>query len=192
MAPEKTVKRITDARTMRALTHPLRLRLLGVLRTDGAATASTLAGRVGEAVSLVSYHLHQLGEHGFIEEAPELAKDGRERWWKASHSHTSWSAVEFLDSPERRASETMLRREVIRAYFERIQAFMNEESEWSTEWIAASDMSDFFLKLTPEDTAQMRDEVHEVIERWAARKSDAEDAEQVTLIMNLFPRPRAE
>jgi hypothetical protein len=31
---------------------------------------------------VTSYHLRQLADHGFIEDAPDLAK-GRERWWRA-------------------------------------------------------------------------------------------------------------
>ena len=41
-------------------------RALCVART---ATASQLADQVDEAVSLVSYHLRKLAEHGLIEEA---------------------------------------------------------------------------------------------------------------------------
>jgi hypothetical protein len=45
---------LTDPRQMRALAHPLRLRLLGLLRMDGPATASTLAEEVGESPARVS------------------------------------------------------------------------------------------------------------------------------------------
>ena len=54
---------------------------------------------------MASYHLRQLASHGFIEEAPELAEDGKQRWWRASHERTSWSTVEFLDTPERVAQQ---------------------------------------------------------------------------------------
>ncbi|MEV4899315.1 hypothetical protein AB0K48_59350, partial [Nonomuraea sp. NPDC055795] len=37
-----------DAAALKALTHPLRIRLLGLLRQDGPATASELAIRTGE------------------------------------------------------------------------------------------------------------------------------------------------
>ena len=35
-----------DSRQMRAMAHPLRLRLLGRLRTDGPATATALAEKL--------------------------------------------------------------------------------------------------------------------------------------------------
>jgi hypothetical protein len=39
---------VTDAAALRALAHPLRLRLLGLLRAFGPSTASRLAQRCGE------------------------------------------------------------------------------------------------------------------------------------------------
>ena len=65
--------RITEPREMRALAHPLRLRLIGLLRVEGPATATALADTVGESPALVSYHLRQLDAYNFVEEAPELA-----------------------------------------------------------------------------------------------------------------------
>ncbi|MGW1769551.1 ArsR/SmtB family transcription factor, partial [Streptomyces sp. NPDC002073] len=79
--------RTLDARTLRGLAHPLRIRLLGALRHDGPATASRLAERLGESSGATSYHLRQLASYGFVEDAPEHGK-GRERWWRAAHDGT--------------------------------------------------------------------------------------------------------
>jgi DNA-binding transcriptional ArsR family regulator len=68
-----------DVTAARALAHPLRLRLLDLLRFDGPATATMLAARVEESSGSTSYHLRQLARHGFIEEVVKGA--GRERWW---------------------------------------------------------------------------------------------------------------
>jgi DNA-binding transcriptional ArsR family regulator len=64
---------------VRALAHPLRLRMLDLLRFDGPATATMLAARVGESSGSTSYHLRQLARYGFIEEV--VKRGGRERWW---------------------------------------------------------------------------------------------------------------
>ena len=42
-----------------------------------------------------------LAKHGFVVPAPELERDGRERWWRAAHDMTSWRSEDFLDDPER-------------------------------------------------------------------------------------------
>ncbi len=51
---------------LKALTHPTRLRMLGLLRIDGPATATTLAQRLGLNTGATSYHLRQLAQHGFV------------------------------------------------------------------------------------------------------------------------------
>jgi DNA-binding transcriptional ArsR family regulator len=72
---------LRDPREIRALAHPLRLRLLDALRFEGPETATGLARRLGESSGSTSYHLRQLARHGFVEEQPGLAR-GRERWWR--------------------------------------------------------------------------------------------------------------
>ena len=66
-----------DARTLRGLAHPLRLRLLNTLREFGPATASGLADRLGESSGATSYHLRQLATYGFVEDAPDARQGPR-------------------------------------------------------------------------------------------------------------------
>ena len=40
--------------------------MLGILRTEGATTATALAQRLGLNTGATSYHLRQLAQHGFI------------------------------------------------------------------------------------------------------------------------------
>jgi DNA-binding transcriptional ArsR family regulator len=176
---------------MRALTHPIRLQILGRLRADGPATATALAARLGISVPLVSYHLRQLGETGFIEEAPELARDERERPWRSSHDQTSWSTVEFLDTPERIAAQAAFTREIVRAYAQDMERFLDEAPTWPPEWVDASEMSDYLLDLTPEELRHLRAELTEVIGRYRDR-GRGEGREQVHAIVNLLPRHRGE
>jgi DNA-binding transcriptional ArsR family regulator len=181
------IKRLDDPRTLRALAHPLRLRLIGLLRTEGPATVSTLAGAVGEAIPLVSYHLRQLADHGFIEPAPELAKDRRETWWRASHDMTSWSITDFLDTPERLDALGVLQREVLRRHVARIEAFLADAPSWDKEWLDASEMSDVRIKLTPGELEAMKTELWGVINRWWHDREPAPGAVPVDVILYAFP-----
>ena len=70
---------------------------MDALKVDGPSTASMLAARTGQAVGNASHHLKVLAEAGLVEEAPELAKDRRERWWRLVSSGTRWSRAEFGD-----------------------------------------------------------------------------------------------
>ena len=187
----RSTKRLADPRTMRALAHPLRLRLLSLLRTGGPASVSLLAEGVDESVALVSYHLHQLADHGFIQESPEHARDRRERWWKASHQRTTWSSLDFLDSPERRAAAGAFRREVLRLYAERLQQYLDEEPAWPEEWKAAADSSDFTIHLTAEELRSLWDDLFAVLEKWVAHgetEPERSGAEMVQIVMHAFPR----
>src|SRR5689334_9068168 len=85
-----------DGNQLRTLAHPMRMRLIGLLRKEGPATATALAQRTGTNSGQTSYHLRQLAEAGLVEDDTERS-NGRDRWWRASHEATSWSSADFLD-----------------------------------------------------------------------------------------------
>ena len=62
-----------DAAGMRALAHPVRVRILFELRS-APATATMLSDKVGASPSVTSWHLRHLAEHGLVEDAPELGR----------------------------------------------------------------------------------------------------------------------
>jgi DNA-binding transcriptional ArsR family regulator len=57
---EHEVEPLTDARTIRALAHPLRLRMLDLLAERGPLTATRLSEYVGESPANCSFHLRTL------------------------------------------------------------------------------------------------------------------------------------
>ena len=85
------------------LAHPLRMRLLGALRVNGPATATTLAELLGTNTGATSYHLRQLAEVGLVAEDPDRGT-GRQRWWRAAHDVTNWEPTDFDDDPDARAA----------------------------------------------------------------------------------------
>jgi DNA-binding transcriptional ArsR family regulator len=186
MSTDRTL-RLTEPAQMRALTHPLRLQLLGLLREDGPATATSLADRLGVGTSLASYHLRQLAVHGFIEEAPELARDARERWWRALHERTSWSAVEWLDTPERSAAETAFSRVVAARFAASVEAWLDASPRWSRAWVDATDMSDWLVELTPAQLRALRAEIAAAVERYVTQPPKR-GSRPVHAIVQLFPR----
>ena len=72
-----------DARGMRALAHPVRVKVLSELQRHGPSTATLLSPTVGATPSVTSWHLRHLAEHGLVRDAPERGS-GRERWWEAT------------------------------------------------------------------------------------------------------------
>lgn len=79
MTPRRVVG---DAGRWKAMSHPLRRKMLRHLGEHEAATSTTIAEALGENTGTTSYHLRVLAEAGVIEEVPERAR-GRERWWRA-------------------------------------------------------------------------------------------------------------
>src|SRR3712207_4628895 len=104
-----------DPASLKALAHPLRLRLLARLRSDGPATATQLAAVVGESSGATSYHLRQLARHGFVADDPARGS-GRERWWQAVHRGNSWDPVQFCDDPSTPEALGVPQREIGRAH----------------------------------------------------------------------------
>lgn len=98
---------VTDPRALRALAHPLRLRILGELIAEGPATSTTLAGTLGVSTGVTSYHLRLLARHGFVEEDPERGT-GRERWWRHVPTDLRWGRSDAVEG-EREASDELRR-----------------------------------------------------------------------------------
>ena len=175
---------------MRALAHPLRLRLLGELRMRGPQSVGMLCDLVDEAPGSVSYHIGKLAEFGFVEVAQELARDRRERWWRAAHAQTSWEPLENLADPERRAASGMLRRAVLHRYLSSLEEYHEAEASMDAEWVAGSVSGDAFLHLTSDELAELRAELEELADRWQARSNpDRDGARTVSLIYHAFRRP---
>ena len=64
---------LRDARALRALAHPTRLKLVGLLRLQGPLTATQAARELGETPQRCTFHLGQLAKYGLVEEAGEAA-----------------------------------------------------------------------------------------------------------------------
>jgi DNA-binding MarR family transcriptional regulator len=101
---------LDDPGRLKALSHPLRRRILHRLRVHGPATSTTIGQVLGANTGTTSYHLRQLEKYGFIEEIPERST-GRERWWRIAESPRDFRmpAPETL-APEDRPALTELMR----------------------------------------------------------------------------------
>jgi DNA-binding transcriptional ArsR family regulator len=183
---ERTVAQVDSAR-LRALAHPVRARLMGILRLDGPSTATALAQRLGTNSGKTSYHLRQLAEVGLVEEDTERG-NARERWWRAAHEATSWSSVDFRGDPDDHAADSWLIGFHARLHARWLQDWLDTRDEWSDEWIHASDMSDFRVHLTPARLKAMDEELHAVIERYRQYEHE-ENAVRVTVTLHAFPNP---
>ncbi|MGW7284955.1 helix-turn-helix domain-containing protein [Streptomyces sp. NPDC054847] len=170
-----------DAAALKALTHPLRIRLLGLLRMEGPATASELAVRTGESSASTSYHLRVLAKYAFIAEAEH--RDGRERRWKSVHEVTSWSNAAMAGSQEARAFVDVARRAQL-DHLERSLARHQEDLDTGRldgEWLEPSGFTDLVARLTPESLTELWAAFERTVNEFAARDAGDARAEQVVL-----------
>ncbi|MGW0371881.1 helix-turn-helix domain-containing protein [Streptomyces coeruleorubidus] len=187
--PENTPVRQLDARSLRGLAHPLRMQLLDALRFGGPATASQLAQKLGESSGATSYHLRQLAEYGFVEDAPERGK-GRERWWKAAHRGLRFDDALLTDSdPAVRGAADLYVHEIATTQTRDVSTWLGNRDSWPEEWSRAWDMSSWTLRLTPELTRELVEKMHTLIETYRDREAaeDASGAEQVRFHTHAFP-----
>jgi DNA-binding transcriptional ArsR family regulator len=201
MPKTRTVKQL-DPTSVRVLAHPLRVRIVGDLRMHGAATATILAGRLGESSGATSYHLRVLAEHGFVEEDAGRGT-GRERWWRAAQEMTSWRPEDFHGDAEAEAAEEWLIGHQARRAMESIDEWLARRPTADPAWVSVADQSDYWLRMTPDQLQGMLDDVHAVIRRHidetgaAARPGDAEfearhDPAARLVRLFLFAVPRLE
>ncbi|MES4888525.1 helix-turn-helix domain-containing protein [Streptomyces sp. NPDC096012] len=193
MPPSEEPRRITDVGTLKALAHPLRANLYRLLCVERVATASQLAERVDEAVSLVSYHLRKLAEHGLIEAAPPQTGDARERWWQAASDGVAIRDQDFRGEPGRAAAHLAATRLFHDQRTDRYRRYLDERATWSPEWNTASIDSESWMRLTPTELTALKDELVAVLRRYDERGRAAEAAggteqrEHVALHVYGFP-----
>ncbi|GES04349.1 transcriptional regulator [Acrocarpospora corrugata] len=180
------VYHVSDPRTLKAVAHPLRVRLLGALRVDGPATATELAQRFGESSGSTSYHLRQLARFGFTEEDP-TPRDRRERRWRARHRYTSWSNAELGSTPEGREAAAFMRHRQLEVMTASIDDFHRDHDNWPKPWIEAAGMSDLLGRLTPASVMALYERVTALIEELSEHDEAALDAEQVHIYLGAYP-----
>lgn len=162
----RPVRRIDDPDVLKGLAQPIRQKLWRLLLQRGPCTVGTLAGQLGTDPGQTSYHLRELARRGWVEHAPDLARDRRESWWRAVHQPTAWR-VEDFDTPEGRSVVEHLDRQIVRENLQRLQDARQGYPQQSERWRAAFAAEQSFLHLTADEAQAMNAELHQVLVQWA-------------------------
>jgi predicted ArsR family transcriptional regulator len=191
MTSEKTLT-LTDPRALRALAHPTRLKLVGLLRKQGPLTATQAGALLGEVPASASFHLRQLAKYGLVEEA--AGGRGRERPWQATARFTSWSGVGA--GPEMEAADQVLSTLVADRYREQFVDWLTERSEQPLEWQQAASYGDLAVYLTADELQRVGEQLRAVLEPFLERLEDPaarpDGARLVTVIQLAFPTDAAD
>lgn len=181
---------VLDPHNLKGLAHPLRVRILGLLRSDGPSTATKLAKRLGESSGATSYHLRQLAAYGFVVEATDRTGPGRERWWR--------SAARLTELPRATAREAAADAEgflrgVANDCYHEMDAFLAQLPTLPPTWDEGWTMADRQLRLTPAEAKRLRGELAEVVARYREDDPEADDdlpggSERVMVQVQVLPR----
>jgi DNA-binding transcriptional ArsR family regulator len=181
MASSDEPARLDEARVMRALAHPLRLRVIALLSELGPLSVSALAGRTGESTASVSYHLSQLARFGLVEEAVE-ARSGRERPWRAVQRGISWDWNAGGDA------SALLRAAYLKERLRVVDEYIAAEPALADEWRSAAFFLDDVGQLTPAELAEVAGQIKTLLA--GHRRPGAHGARRVSFFAYGLPDAR--
>jgi DNA-binding transcriptional ArsR family regulator len=168
MPEMKPAVSLTDPVALRAYAHPLRMRLVGLLRREGPLTATQAAARFGESVPNCSFHLRQLAKYGLVERAE--GADAREKPWRATARSTHWES--HSEDPEQQAAVDQLEAVVMAGYHERAQRWLARHGAEPPEWRRVTGPSDELLYLTAPELAALERRFEELRAEFRPRHAD--------------------
>lgn len=165
---EYRFEEVRDPRVLRAMAHPLRLRLIEQLTIHGPATATELAERVGESPANCSWHLRQLARYGYVEEAG--GGTGRQRPWRLALVGRRWGRSD--ESPELARAGDEVGDVLYEHEFARMRQAQARRSTEPAQWRDASFVSQSFGWFTAAELAELHEEVNALLIRRMERITD--------------------
>lgn len=185
---------------LQGLVHPVRMRILHLLRDEGPATSTLLAARTGQSTGVTSYHLRVLARHGYVVE-DEGRGNRRDRWWRAAHRFTIFT---FRDpdepgTPDDIEAAAQYLRLAVAGKYERMLAYIDTLDVRRDELAELPyTFADFPLSLTREEAFALRRDIEALVAPYRQDRGHGEaatgaraGAEDVVLQMQLLPREPA-
>ena len=186
--------RTLDARALKALAHPLRVRIYDLLSERGPQTASSLAALIGETSGATSYHLRALASHDLIREVPDRGT-ARERWWERPKGRVDMPGPTEAMSPSSRAAAQIVTTEFLRLRHQTLMEYINRpESQQPDGWKDAGLVMTTMLDVTPEQMAELKQELTAVVDAAVERYRGQESlpgTRRVSLRAEVFDLPAA-
>lgn len=182
--------RVLDAGALRALAHPLRVRLYDLLSQYGPQTASGLAALTGESTGATSYHLRALAKHDLIREVAGRGT-ARERWWERPKGVVTLINPEMAATASGRAVMEAVHSETLTLRQQQLMSFITHGWEEDEQWLDKSLISTASARLTVEQMAELADRLQAVITETVDRYRDqtGDGLRVVTMRTDVFPLP---
>lgn len=183
-----TSPRLSSTAALRALGHPVRLRILARLQLHGDSTATECAAEVGETASSCSYHLRTLAKHGFVEQVPTV--DGRERRWHARVVSFDFDAGAEADE-EFQAASALARAAMLELSDSNIREYLVHERSFSAAWREAASFIQSTIVATPAELETIVRGLQELLAPYQrqAREKTPRGARFVDVSLRAVPKP---
>lgn len=149
------LRKLSDAESLRALAHPVRLALVEVLTVEGPLTATEAGEKIGESPTTCSFHLRQLARYGFVEEAG--GGKGRARPWRMSKIGMTFSSMQ--QDPETAVAASALARMLRDRQLQRYQTWLDTKASYPQVWQAAAGNSEVVCWLTAAELAELTEDL---------------------------------
>jgi DNA-binding transcriptional ArsR family regulator len=135
---------LDDPIAIRALAHPIRLKLFDLVGREGPITSADAARDLGISQALASHHMHQLAKYGYVEPAP--APDQRARPWRVTH--TSWGFPRGGEDPDVGEATEVLEQMVAEGAVGRLLDWHQRRDAWGEPWRSRSGVWQSLIYLT--------------------------------------------
>ena len=171
-AADLGVHKITDARAMRALAHPLRLALLEALMHAGTLTATQASELLGESPANCAFHLRTLAKYGYVVEAG--GGKGRERPWRRAHGTLQITSDQ--EDPSAAVAADELGQFWLDTTLDRARTYLSRDRSWPPEWQhnLLLGQNETILYVTPQEAAELAMEVFRLFRRFEDREDHPE------------------
>lgn len=157
---------LDDPVAIRALAHPLRHDLMGIIGRLGRATTAQAARELGISHGLASHHLQQLAKYGFVEQV--AGKDNRERPWRLVATSYSWAGA--ARTPEGSAAVDVVEQVYAEQVLERFLSWQQRRGSWPQEWRECTGMGRSTVYLTQSELAGLAASMDALLARYAEER----------------------
>ena len=163
MTPPREIPKMTDVRMLRGIAHPMRNRILEEMSAGGPMRAADVAHRLGIPANQASFHLRQLAKYGLVEEAPELARDGRDRVWRVVHESGLSVNLQDLEGQEGgKAAVSVFRR----SWTASAHAAIDRADQPEKNKDVTVAVSTHALRLTKAEAKALAGEINDLVDGW--------------------------
>jgi predicted ArsR family transcriptional regulator len=174
---------IHDPKVLRAVAHPVRNRVLTELTASGPMRAADLARELDLPANQMSFHLRQLAKYGLVEEAPDAARDRRDRVWRAvAEDGLTFSLRELEQQPGGKAASAVFRRTAADWGHVIVDAAFSDDRDPDVH----RTVNENAVRLTKDEAVELAAEIDEVLMRWIERTRGRDDGRRTYLLFSVL------